>query len=97
MNVTAPSSHVPRVMKCEGLMEGKVLGQFAPPALGSGEESEIILYLSTILLVSNSVFGLKVFTESAPLGRFSHRVAMSVCLFVCLSVCAIGCSFFPGL
>ena len=24
------------------------------------------------------------FTESAPLGGFSHRVAMSVCLFVCL-------------
>ena len=33
------------------------------------------------------------FTESAPLGRFSHRVAMSVCL----CVCAIGCSFFLGL
>ena len=31
------------------------------------------------------------------LGRFSHRVAMSVCLFVCLCVCAIGCSFFQGL
>ena len=26
-----------------------------------------------------------VFTESATLGRFSHRVAMSVCLSVCLS------------
>ena len=32
-----------------------------------------------------------IFTESAPLGRFSHRVAMSVCVIVC----AIGCNFFP--
>ena len=28
-----------------------------------------------------------IFTETAPLDRFSHRVAMSFCLFVCLSVC----------
>ena len=33
------------------------------------------------------------FTNSAPLGRVGHRVAMSVCL----CVCAIGCSFFQGL
>ena len=33
-----------------------------------------------------------IFTESAPLGRFIHRVAMSV--WMC--VCAIGCSFFQG-
>ena len=37
------------------------------------------------------------FTELAPLGRFSHRVAISVCrsvrLSVCLSVYAIVCSF----
>ena len=26
--------------------------------------------------------------------RFSHRVAISVCLFVYMSFCAIGCSFF---
>ena len=31
------------------------------------------------------------FTESAPLGGFSHRVAMSVCLYVCLSVCLSVC------
>ena len=30
------------------------------------------------------------FTELAPLGRFSHRVAMSRCLSVCLSVCQFG-------
>ena len=36
------------------------------------------------------------FTESAPLGRFGHRDAMSVCLFVCL--CApSGAIFLPGL
>ena len=35
----------------------------------------------------------KVFTELAQLGRFSHRVAMSV--YLC--VCAIGSSFFLGL
>ena len=29
------------------------------------------------------------FTESAPLGRFSHRIAISVCLSVCLCVCAM--------
>ena len=40
---------------------------------------------------------LYIFTESAPLGRFSHRVPISVCLSVCLSVCSIGCSFFRGL
>ena len=34
-----------------------------------------------------------IFTNSAPLGRVGHRVAMSRC--VC--VCAIGCSFFLGL
>ena len=28
-----------------------------------------------------------VFTNSAPLGRVGHRVAMSVCVSVCLSVC----------
>ena len=33
-----------------------------------------------------------IFTESAPLGQFSHIVAMSACV----SVCAIGCSFFQG-
>ena len=32
--------------------------------------------------------------ESAPLGRFSHRVAMSVCLTVCLCQCL---QFFLGL
>ena len=30
---------------------------------------------------------LLLFTESAPLGRFSHRVTMSVCLCVSVSVC----------
>ena len=35
----------------------------------------------------------QIFTESAPLGQFSHRVAISVCLFVC----AIRCSFLLGL
>ena len=33
------------------------------------------------------------FTESAPLGRFSLKVAM----YRCLSVCAMRCSFFLGL
>ena len=33
------------------------------------------------------------FTESAPLGQFSYRFAM----FVCVSVCAIGCSSFRPL
>ena len=33
-----------------------------------------------------------IFTESAPLGRFSHRVAMSVCGSVC--VCAPLGAFF---
>ena len=28
-----------------------------------------------------------IFTNSAPLGRVGHRVAMFVCLWVCLSVC----------
>ena len=30
------------------------------------------------------------FTESAPPGQFSHRVAMSMCLSVCLSVCLLA-------
>ena len=34
---------------------------------------------------------LNIFTESAPLGQFSHRVALSVCLSVCLSVWMSGC------
>ena len=34
----------------------------------------------------------KIFNESGPLGRFSHRVAMSVCVFVCL--CAPLGAFF---
>ena len=46
MTVTDPSPPVPCVMKCESLMEGKVLGQFASLELGSGEESEIICQLS---------------------------------------------------
>ena len=29
----------------------------------------------------------RVVTESAPLGRFSHKVSMYVCLSVCLSGC----------
>ena len=33
------------------------------------------------------------FTDSAPLDRVSHRVAISVCM----SVCAIRCSFMGGL
>ena len=33
------------------------------------------------------------FTESAPLGRFSHWVAMPVCLSGCLSVCLDVCLF----
>ena len=41
-----------------------------------------------------------IFTESAPLGRLKHRVAMSVhlsvCMFVCVFVCAIKCSFFKA-
>ena len=39
-----------------------------------------------------------IFTESAPLGRFSHRVAVSVRpsvrVSVCPWLCAIRCSFF---
>ena len=31
--------------------------------------------------------GIVIFTNSAPLGRVGHRVAMSVCVCVCLSVC----------
>ena len=39
-----------------------------------------------------------IFTESAPLGRFSHRVAMSLCLSVCLSeVLRHRVQFFLGL
>ena len=38
-----------------------------------------------------------IFTNSAPLGRVGHRVAMSVCGDVCGDVCAIECSFFRGL
>ena len=34
-----------------------------------------------------------IFTASASLGRFSHRVAMSVCLCVCLSA-PLGAVFF---
>ena len=40
-----------------------------------------------------SVWANLVFTESAPLGRISHRVAM----FVASYVCAIGLIFFRGL
>ena len=34
-----------------------------------------------------------IFTESAPLGRFSHRVAMSVvlCVVLCLVLCVVLC------
>ena len=31
------------------------------------------------------------FSLNRPLGRFSHRVVMSVCLSVCLSVCVCDC------
>ena len=37
------------------------------------------------------------FTESAPLGRFSRWVAMSVCVCVCLWFCGIWCHLFWGL
>ena len=33
-----------------------------------------------MIMIAESV----IFTESAPLGRFSHRVVMSVCLSVCV-------------
>ena len=39
-----------------------------------------------------------IFTESAPLSRFSHRVAVSLCFFVSLFVCLCHCvQFFWGL
>ena len=40
-----------------------------------------------------------IFTESAPLGRFSHRDAMSVSRSVCLSICGFAPlgAFFLGL
>ena len=41
--------------------------------------------LSTKALKLNNVF-----TNSAPLGRVGHRVAMSVVVCVCVSVCAIA-------
>ena len=34
------------------------------------------------------------FHRIGPLGRFDHRVAMSVCLCVCLCVCPFSCNFF---
>ena len=40
-----------------------------------------------------------IFTNSAPLGRVGHRVAMSVCMSVCLSVCLFapsGAVFFEA-
>ena len=37
------------------------------------------------------------FHRIGPLGRFDHRVAMSVCKSVCVSVCPFSCVFFWGL
>ena len=37
------------------------------------------------------------FHRIGPLGRFDHRVAMSVCLSFCLFVCPFSCDFFRGL
>ena len=51
----------------------------------------ILIWISEFL--SYQIF----FTELAPLGQFSHRVAMSVCISVCLSDCVIGCIFFQPL
>ena len=32
------------------------------------------------------------FHRISPLGQFSHRVVMSVCLYVCVSVCPLSCN-----
>ena len=39
------------------------------------------------------IYVYRIFTASAPLDQFSHRVAMSVCLSVCLSICHCVCGF----
>ena len=44
-----------------------------------------------MVLGENIVLGeYMVFTNSAPLGRVGHRLAMSVVVSVCLSACAIA-------
>ena len=57
--------------------------------------SKIMLHISQIcifirILTTKKLwtnFEDKAFTESAPLCRFSHRVAMLVCLWLCVCVC----------
>ena len=42
-----------------------------------------------------NIFKARIFKEKA-LGRFVHRLAMSVCLFVCLFVCPSRASHWPS-
>ena len=49
--------------------------------------TNLLSYLWENMVPTIDSYLIKLFTESAPLGRFSHRVAMSVCLSVCVSVC----------
>ena len=64
----------------------------------SGTESDPLAVPGSVLELTQLVWRfqvkfLQIFTESAPLGRFSHRVVMSVVL----GFCAIKCSCFLGL
>ena len=52
--------------------------------------------LIVFILYGQYTLGPQIFTELAPLGRFSHRVAMSRCVSVCMFA-PLGAVFFQGL
>ena len=65
--------------------------------------SEMMCFITNLLDENTSCLARKnakvrkvcIFTESAPLDRFSHRVAMSVCVPVCLSAQSVAVFFRP--
>ena len=72
-------------------------GKHQPPGIPHIPPCQIPQALKKYFALWSILMILMLLTESAPLGRFSHRVSMSVCVSLCLSVCAIGCIFFRPL
>ena len=77
---------------------GVSVGHHDCPALGEGQwrlwpqsfltmtyASEICILQTKCICQFDGELNHTIFTNSAPLGRVGHRVAMSVCLSVCLS------------
>ena len=56
---------------------------FHTNCIGNNLKESLLIMFNNL----NTVLSGLIFTNSAPLGRVGHRVAMSVCVSVCLSVC----------